>query len=234
MKGTEKRILLVGAGRMSLLTAALLGAGDRLNAMDFGGRGPRWRNNTPPINQALYVPPVGAGAAPNFISFAQAQNMFRAANAAGIASPAGLSASSTCFTLYNPATSGKTLYIMEICLAVSVFPTANLGGLWLVTNNTAAQAAPATTTNVSTVPGSTVEGSTAVSVAKAFSTATLAATPKVCRVLGMALWASGVGMEIDNIKDVVGGAVAVAPGSYVSIQAAAATTIQTSMTWVEF
>jgi hypothetical protein len=199
----------------------------------LSAEGPRWRNNTPAINALLYGAPIPPQLMPNFFGLALAGSMFRAANAAGIASPAGLSASSTCFTLYNPAGSGKNLYITEICCAVTAAPTANLGGIWLVVNNTAAQAAPATTTNVSTVPGPILEGSTATAVAKAYSTATLAATPKVCRVLGMALWVSGAGFNIDVLKDRVDGAVAVAPGSYVSIQAAAATTIQTSMTWLE-
>jgi hypothetical protein len=225
MKGTE----LFSRRAVSVQSASA----QTLCALSLCAAGPRWRNGAP-LNLALYAASLNPAAAPNFIGFALAASMFRAANAAGIASPAGLSSSSTCFTLHNPAGSGKNLYIMEILCAVTAAPTANLGGIWLVANSTPSQAAPATTTNVSTTPNPVIEGATATPVAKAYSTATLAATPKVIRVLGGSIWyTSAANAQIFQLKDRVDGAVAVAPGCYVSIQAAAATTIQTSMTWVE-
>jgi len=152
--------------------------------------------------------------------------VFSAANAAGIAATAGLSATSTVFTLYNPATSKVNLVLLEVTIVPS---GANFGGIWLVANNTVGQAAPATNTSLTIRNNLVGGGSPAAGVGLVYSTTTLAATPVVIRNLGYFVSAAGVGL----IRDLTDGLVIVAPGSYISVQAATAITLQAGMVWEE-
>lgn len=152
--------------------------------------------------------------------------VFTAANAAAIAATAGLSATSTVFTLYNPAGSGVNLALLE----VTVVPSgANFGGIWLVANNTVGQAAPATNTSLTIRNALLGGGKPAAGVGLVYSTTTLAAAPVVVRQLGYYVSAAGIGL----IRDVTDGIVMVAPGAYVSVQAATAISLQVGMIWEE-
>src|SRR5438128_3748285 len=71
-------------------------------------------------------------------------NLYFAANQAGIATPVGLATASKNYTLYNPAGSGRNLVVLDI--VVHSQTNAASGGLYLVGNLTATQAAPASVT----------------------------------------------------------------------------------------
>jgi hypothetical protein len=146
-------------------------------------------------------------------------NMFNASNQAAVTAPAALTASSVNFTLYNPLGSGKNLVLafVDITVAQLAETTAGSYQVLLVANAVAGQAAPATTTALATI--STLLGSGAQSVAKAFSTATLAAVPVVIKpLLSITSAAAITGAIANGSSDNIGGTIVVAPGSYISVQ----------------
>lgn len=153
--------------------------------------------------------------------------IFSASNQAGIASAAGLTTASTVFTLYNPAGSNTLLSLIDVSWAVTAAPAAATA-IWLVGNINPSQAAPATTTALTVINNNLALVS---GVAKAYSTATLAAAPSVLRVLGFIDAASNNSSGF--FKDEIAGAIILSPGTYVSVQALTATTLMVSMTWQE-
>lgn len=157
-------------------------------------------------------------------------NVFSAANQAAISTPAGLTASSLNFTLYNPASSGKNLVVLRASVAVNAAPAA-ASVIWLVVNVVAAQAAPATNTALTIRNALLGGGFAAAGVGLVYSTTTLAAAPLVDRVLGFVSAASLVGVA--TLSEEFAGDLIVAPGAYISIQASTAISLQCSMRWEE-
>lgn len=156
-------------------------------------------------------------------------NLYFASNQAGIAATAGLSATSTIFTLYNPASSGVNLVLAEVIAHATVDPAAD-AAVWLVANVTAAQAAPTSTASL-VVRNSLIGVGAGKGIA--YSTATLAAAPVVIRPLLTGAWGTAVGFANLYVKDEVAGAIIVPPGIYISVQASAVITVAASMTWEE-
>lgn len=152
-----------------------------------------------------------------------------AANQAGVAAPAGLTTSSTNFTLYNPLGSGKVLWLIDIVGQCTIDPAAD-AAWWLVGNLSPAQAAPASVTAL-TVRNCYLGAGAGVGLA--YSTATLAATPVVIRPLFSVPWATAAGFGQTYLRDQVDGELGIPPGVYVSVQASAAITGVWSMTWAE-
>lgn len=154
-------------------------------------------------------------------------NVYSAANQAAVTSPAGLATASTVFTLYNPAGSGVMLSIIDVGVAIAAAPAA-ASVIYLVVNNNPIQTAPATVTAL-TVNNNYLN--TTSGQGKVYSTATLAATPQVARVLGSVPAASN--NTAAYIKDEISGALILQPGTYISIQATTAISLIAHMTWEE-
>lgn len=154
-------------------------------------------------------------------------SLFFAANQAGIATPVGLATASKNFTLYNPAGSGRNLVLIDV--VVQSQSDAASGGLYLVGNLTATQAAPVTNT-AETVRNCLLGGPAGVGLV--YNTTTLAATPVIIRPLpGLVFTTSG--MVLGYARDEVAGSIIIPPGIYISIQGSAAFTLVCSMTWEE-
>ena len=155
----------------------------------------------------------------------EAGRVFYASGNAGVATPNGLSASSTVMTLYNPANSGVNLALLDISVACTARPAADVAVV-LAGNLLVGQAAPTTVTLIGARSG--MLGSPC-GRALVYSTATLPTVPVAVRpLLAVALAGCNMYSAVD-----VGGALIVPPTIMVSIQATAAITILPSMTWEE-
>lgn len=153
--------------------------------------------------------------------------IFSAANQAAVASPAGLTAASVNFTLYNPIGSGYLLSLLNIAIALGAAPVAATA-IWLVGNLNPAAAAPATVTLLNIINNLLNSQS---GVGKAYSTATLPAAPVIIRPLAFVDAASN--NAAGSFKDEVAGAIIIPPGCAVSIQALTAVSLFAAMDWEE-
>jgi hypothetical protein len=163
-------------------------------------------------------------------------NVFLSANTAALA----LSVNSTTATgliLYNPLNSGKSLVLLEVCVALSSLPA---GASLLVLTGGAQPAAPTGVTLVtsgnngvqSAYPG---KFSNAASVALVYSAATIA-NAAIARWIGGGPAATVAGSTSfpPFIRDEIAGAIVLAPGQVISLQAVTtAITVGASMTWEE-
>lgn len=156
-------------------------------------------------------------------------NIYLASNQAGIAATAGLSATSTVFTIYNPLGSGVNLVLLDVCAQATLDPAAD-AAVWLVANATINQAAPTGVTPL-VVRGSFLGNAAGKGIA--YSAATLAAAPVVIRPLLTGAWATAVGFANLYCRDEIAGSIIIPPSIYVSVQASAAITLAVSMTWEE-
>lgn len=191
------------------------------------GPQPSANGTNPNIRQGKFGEIITADGFGRYHEPASRNQIFSAANQAAVNTPAGLTASSLNFTLFNPAGSGVLVSLLDIMIAIAAAPAA-ASVIWLVQNNNPLQAAPATTTSL---VASNNNLNTSSGAAKAFSTATLAAVPSILRLLGAVPAASN--NTINYIKDEVAGLVIIQPGTYVSIQALSAISIYAAMTWQE-
>jgi hypothetical protein len=158
--------------------------------------------------------------------------LFTAANTAAKNVPA-VSTTATGVILYNPVGSNKTLYITSAGFAWVVAPAAvhNLGFAIM---------APSITAPTGLTPiGSGVQdcrgfGNSGASVAAAYDAATLPLAPVMRRIVGGAVYGSGVGESPYTLIDYIDGALAVQPGG-AFVFAAVTTTLNGigSVTWVE-
>jgi len=146
---------------------------------------------------------------------ASLRGMFFACNSAAQALSLG-SLTATGIILSNTAGSGKNLVICEILGCLTVEPTAD-GAILLFANVNTVAAAVVHTTPLVVRP--TILGATSVAVGLADSAATLPATPIIVRPLLSSIFGTAVGLAQTSIRDDVGGALIIAPGAAVSVQA---------------
>lgn len=157
-------------------------------------------------------------------------NTYLASNQAGIAAGAGIATASKNWNLFNAAGSGKILVLLELNIAITALPGAQVGAIFgVVTLPT--QAAPSTNT-AETVRNALIGGQSG-NVGAVFNTTTLATSPVIVRSIAHWQWATAAGFAGAMFKDEVAGAIALMPGACFAIQATAAVTMQISGTWEE-
>src|SRR5208337_2839732 len=143
-----------------------------------------------------------------------------------------LATAATGFILSNPAGSGKNLVLLEIIVAQDLAAAAAIDLISI-----AAVINPLATPTVHTTPltiNSSLIGSAAGSIAKADSSATLGATPVLVRTLfANSISATATTSAPPFVKDEVAGALIIAPGCTIALNAASATSFQSTMTWAE-
>jgi len=165
---------------------------------------------------------------PRYAALVQAGVVFSGANTAAQA----LSVNSTTFTglaVSNPAGSGKNLIILDVSVALA----AAVGAVSAIVLGSAAAVALAAGNSAG--PNPMLVGSAVPSVAKVGASATLGAAPTVLRPLSGIDWVTG-GTPVAQIysKDEIAGALIVAPGQLVCIEAlVAAVTVVGAITWAE-
>lgn len=142
------------------------------------------------------------------------------------------SATATGLVLSNPLGSGKNLVLLEVCIAVASLP-AGQSNFVLTANNNPAAAATVHTTPI-TPKNALLGGSTGVGLVD--SAATLPVAPTIIRAIGGGCAATIAASTTWTpfIKDEVAGAVVLAPGTTVSLQAlTTAISVVASFTWEE-
>jgi hypothetical protein len=149
-------------------------------------------------------------------------NMYGACQFAGTTIPAGLSASPTTLTLYNPAGSGKNAVILFASVTFLVaFAAASI--IALAVSPTSQQAAVSGT---AVVPINLLVGSQGQAVVKAFTTATLPSAPAAGSTV--AIMGAGLTGAITTTPAAVvmsrefAGSLVLAPGTALSFQASTA------------
>jgi len=157
--------------------------------------------------------------------------IFMAANSANQALSVA-NATATGIILSNPFGSGKNLILLEAIAVIDVAATA-MGAIALFANVNPVAAATTHTTPLIVRP--TLLGSTNTTVGLADSSATLPATPVIVRPLMGVYWITANAAVVNfTVKDEIAGALAIAPGCAVSIQAVTtAVTGLFSLTWEE-
>jgi len=156
--------------------------------------------------------------------------VFCAANQAAAALSL-LSATATGLILTNPAGSGKNLELLEIAVALATAP-AGIATLGLAANVNVVAAAVVHTTPLIVRP--TLIGGSLGAVGLADSAATLPAAPVLIRGIGGGPVATG-SVTAPFIKDDVGGAIILAPGTAISLSAfTTAISVIASFTWAEW
>lgn len=153
--------------------------------------------------------------------------VFSAANS-GVQALSVASATFTGLAVGNPAGSGKNLVLLDASFAVAAAITAVC--------SVALAYAPivALTAGTAVGPNSMLVGGGVASVAKVGASATLGAAPTVLRPLGGTGWVTATAQGQFSAKDEIAGAIIVAPGQLVCIEAlVAAVSVVASMTWAE-
>src|ERR1700675_2640348 len=150
------------------------------------------------------------------------------ASSQGAVAVTHLTATATGFILSNPAGSGKNLVLVELLFAQDLAAAAAIDVISL-----AAVTNPQATATVHTTPltvQSGVIGGSAASVAKADSAATLGATPVIVRTLyANSISATATTAVPPFVKDEIAGALIIAPGCSVAVDASTATSAQVTM-----
>lgn len=166
------------------------------------------------------------------LAYNRAGQLFMGANVAS-KNVVAVSTTATGVILYNPTGSNKTLYIVDGSFAWVTAPAAvhNIGWAIMAPNITVPTGLTAIGSGVMSGQGT---GNAGNSVARMYDAATLAAAPVMHRIMGGAVYGSGVGESPYSIIDYVDGAIAVPPGG-VCCFAAVTTTLAGlgSMTWIE-
>jgi hypothetical protein len=161
-------------------------------------------------------------------------NCFGVAQAAGVASQAGLSATTPVLTLYNPAGSGKNAVLWY---AAASFGVANNAAatVWLAANTNTAAAAP--TGTLTTTHRNLLLGSANNPAVTPLLAATLPAAPVGIAMLGIGLTGA---ITVETTAKLIGGwldgAVIMGPNTCISIQtstASGALGLWTSYMWEE-
>lgn len=158
-------------------------------------------------------------------------NVFNSANTAVQALSVN-SATATGLVLSNPLGSGKNIVLLEVCISAASLP-AGQSSFVLTANNNPAAAAVVHTTPI-TPKNALLGGATGVGLTD--SAATLPAAPTVVRAIGggpAATIAASTSWPA-MIKDEVAGAIILAPGTAISLQAlTTAISAVASFTWEE-
>lgn len=168
-----------------------------------------------------------------YFETAKAGRIYHAMTAVTGVAPGTSIGTTAAFSLYNPTGTGADLVILEASMG---YVSGTLGAgtvLWCANTNPAAAAV--TGTAITAVPGITTG---AAAVGKPLTTATLPASPTVARVfanLGASLASTAV--QPWQIVDKVDGALIVAPGTSISLEAVAAAgsspLVVFSVSWAE-
>ena len=138
------------------------------------------------------------------------------------------SATYTGLALGNPAGSGKNFILLDVSFGVAAALTAACSVAL------AYDGIVALTAGTAVGPTSMLVGSSAASVAKVGASATLGAAPTVIRPLGGTGWVTATAQGQFQTKDEIAGAIIIAPGQLVCIEAlVAAVTVVAAMTWAE-
>lgn len=166
------------------------------------------------------------------IAYTRAGQSFCAANVAA-KSVVAVSTTATGVILYNPVGSNKTLYILDAGFSWTTAPAAVHNLAWAIM-------APSITAPTGlTAIGSGVQdcrgfGNAGNSVAQAYDAATLPTAPVTRRVVGGAVYGSGVGESPFQIMDYIDGSLAVPAGGAFVFAALTTTLVGIgSVTWVE-
>lgn len=161
-----------------------------------------------------------------------AQGLVYGVQFASAATAAASATATGAFCLFNPASSGKNLVLLDMTMLLNAFTAATTGlvaGIQLVSNQT-----PSTITAGNT-PSNLLAGSTNGAVAKPYTAGTLVGAPTgVARISGGWYFDLAASALQTSIKDQVDGAIVIAPGSMANIVSVANTpTIIAGLTWAE-
>lgn len=166
------------------------------------------------------------------INYNRLGQVFTAANVSA-KSVVAVSTTATGLILYNPAGSGKQIFILDAGFAWTTAPAAvhNLG----IATQAPSLTAPATVTAAgSPVVVSNSSGNAGNSVTQAYDAATLAVAPVARRWFGGAVYGSGVGESPYSLIDHVDGAISAIPGGVILLCAVTTTAVGLgSFTWLE-
>ena len=188
------------------------------------------RSTGQPNLQQLQLGELGASEIlPRYAALAWSGLVFYGCNNAAQALSVG-SSTFTGLALSNPAGTGKNLIIIDVEIS-----QAAVGAAAVMNPKLGWAPAVALTTTNTNGPTSLLVGSGGGSVAKVGSSATLAAAPTIIRpILGQQWITAGVGMWGFYAKDVVDGAIIIAPGEMLTIDSLiGAVSVLSSVTWAE-
>jgi hypothetical protein len=129
-----------------------------------------------------------------------------------------LAATNVSFALYNPPNSGKNL----VLVAASFAGSTTVFGTGAVFFAYSPQVTTPLTPVALTIKSNLLTGNPAASVAAAYSSATLSATPTAVRPFFGAALTATVGSSMPVAKDDISGEIIVAPGGVLSIQGSVA------------
>lgn len=176
---------------------------------------------------------LASNVAGKYYTDTKSARVFHAATAVTGVAPGTAVGTTAAFTLYNPVGSGVDLVVLVATMGY-VSGTLGAGVIDYVANTNPGAAA---VTGTAIVPVNGYLGG-AVSQARAFTTATLPASPTVMRPF-CSLTASLATTAVApfQVEDVVDGAIVVSPGCALSLEATAAggstPLVQLGMTWIE-
>jgi hypothetical protein len=157
-------------------------------------------------------------------------NVYVAANSAAQATTTS-AATATGLILTNPIGTGKMLSILDVTVGVGAVVAAVFEvGLFANINTLAA----AVTQTTPITPRNALLGSANAGVGLAASSATLPAAPIHIRTLLASGWVTATAQSQELAKDEIAGAIALLPGTAVSVQSVVGTqSIIASITWEE-
>lgn len=160
--------------------------------------------------------------------------VFSAGTAAAGVAPGTTIGTTAAFTLYNPIGSGVNLIVLQTTLSF-ISGTLGAGTVHYVVNNNPAAAA---VTGTAIVPVNNLLGGV-VSQARAFTTATLPASPTILRpFMSLTAFTTSTAVQIYQCLEDVRGSIIVTPGCALSLEATAAAgtspLVCFGMTWEEF
>lgn len=139
------------------------------------------------------------------------------------------STTATGLILTNPASSGKNLVLIEVCVALLTAP-AGISNLVLTGQLTTSATAVTQTTPL--IVRNSILGVSATGVGLAASAATIVAAT-ICRPIGGGPVATG-SVTSAFIKDEIAGSIILGPGTHISLQClTTAISVIASMTWEE-
>lgn len=166
------------------------------------------------------------------LAYVRAGQMYQAANVAA-KSVVAVAAAMTGVILYNPVSSSKTLYIVDIGWAWTTAPAAvnNIGWAQMAPNPTVLTGLTAIGSGVLSAGGFGNAGS---AVGIAYDAATLPVAPVIRQMLFGAAWGSAVGVSPHMLYSQIDGAFALPPGSVGCLAAVTTTAVGLgSLSWVE-